>query len=77
VIYKCQNCSNFVVINGDKAFNIGIDFMEQMITKYNFKMCGQIIRSESSNKIITEDDVKDLHEFLDENENFDDIIDKL
>lgn len=51
--------------------------MEQMIAKYNFKMCGQIIGSENSNKIITEEDVKDLHEFLDKNENFDDIIDKL
>jgi len=81
VIFKCGGCNRVVVVNGDRAFNISSEFMDEMLAKYNFKFCGSVyytdfVKSDSKDTI-TEDDIENLKDILDKNMDSKDLLDSI
>lgn len=88
IIYKCNGCSRYVIVNGSKLFTVREEFFMRMAIEFNIRCCGQVVtcagkKEYTSNKkltqksAITEDDLKKLHEFLVKADDSSDIIEKL
>jgi hypothetical protein len=86
IIFQCHGCSSYVVIENDRAYTVSDNFMAEMVNKFNFKFCGQIIKVEAKKEKplpkkkkteITEDDIKDLRELLEKSKDSSEIIKKL
>jgi hypothetical protein len=86
IIFRCYGCMDFVVVANSRAYVIRSDFMEEMVEKYNFKFCGQVMKvEERRNKPsikkkkteITEEDIKSLHEFLEKSKDSSEFLKRL
>lgn len=88
IMYKCNGCHRFVIINKDQLFTVKEEFFIKMAHEYSIKCCGQVVACMSKSeyksgeesfkkKEITEEDLKKLHDFLIKSKDSSDIIEKL
>ena len=87
IIFKCKGCSRYVVICNDQAYTISEEFFLKTAKSLNLKYCGQItqttkrdlksVKKAVKKNEITEDDLKQLHQFLEKTLDSADIIKKL
>jgi hypothetical protein len=77
-----------VVVDQQKVYTVTEDFFKEIYSRYGVKYCGQVVacackkthkvqRTHSKKDIITEEDLKKLHDLLVKTEDSSDIIENL
>jgi len=78
IIFPCKGCSNHIVIEGNIVYNVPSNVAQRVMKRVKVKQCGQVVKSKLNPKhVITQKEIDDLHEMLENNSTIEDFLKQL